>query len=232
MTPARVVPTEMLRWNDLKPLCESPGPCITITLPAFHQGARALPYAIQLKASARTAHEELLLKQTPLEEVERLMDPIVELEEDPEMSVGDERRGDFPLAQRLPPILSNRTSRGRTVVRAVFPRGAASRPAPRRSRLLHSRTESKTSSSAALPRWRLPGRAAPGLGAQECRRSRRFRRARSHAAQPLRIRQIQRLHVRCRVWHRFGTGKGQRTAASLLQSCGQRPIRHSSKASP
>jgi hypothetical protein len=86
--PARAVATEMLRWNDLKPLCESPGPCITITLPTFHHGARALPYATQLKASARTAHEELLLKQTPLEELEALMDPIVELQEDPEMSVG------------------------------------------------------------------------------------------------------------------------------------------------
>ena len=63
MMPARVVPTEMFRWDDLKPLCESPGPCITITLPAFHQGERTLPYAIQLKASARTAHEKLLLKQ-------------------------------------------------------------------------------------------------------------------------------------------------------------------------
>ena len=88
MMPARAVATEMLRWNDLKPLCESPGPCITITLPTFHHGARALPYATQLKASARTAHEELLLKQTPLEELEALMDPIVELQEDPEMSVG------------------------------------------------------------------------------------------------------------------------------------------------
>ena len=86
--PARVVPTEMLRWDDLKPLCESPGPCITITLPAFHHGARALPYAIQLKASARTAHGKLLLKQIPLEEVEELMDPILELEADPEMSAG------------------------------------------------------------------------------------------------------------------------------------------------
>ncbi len=87
MMPVRVVPTEMLHWDDLKPLCESPGPCITITLPAYHQGGRALAYAIQLKASARTAHEELL-KQIAVEEVEALMDPILELEEDPEMSVG------------------------------------------------------------------------------------------------------------------------------------------------
>src|ERR1700693_5543679 len=87
MMPVRVVPTEMLHWDDLKPLCESPGPCITITMPAFQHGARALPYAIQLTASARTAHEELL-KQIALEEVEALMDPILELEEDSEMSVG------------------------------------------------------------------------------------------------------------------------------------------------
>ena len=88
MMPARVVPTEMFRWDDLKALCESPGPCITIALPAFHQGARTLPYSIQLKASVRTAREELLFKQIPQEDVEALMKPILELEEDPEMSVG------------------------------------------------------------------------------------------------------------------------------------------------
>ena len=88
MMPARVAPTETLRWDDVRPLCASPGPCITITLPAFHHDARALPYAIQLKASARTAQEKLLLNQIPLREMEALMDPILALEVDPEMSVG------------------------------------------------------------------------------------------------------------------------------------------------
>jgi hypothetical protein len=51
-----------LYWKDLKPLCVSPGPCITITLPAFHHGAQAVPYSTHLKAAMQIA-QQLLRKQ-------------------------------------------------------------------------------------------------------------------------------------------------------------------------
>jgi len=48
MLPVCEQSAEMLGWKDLKSLCNSPSPCITITLPAYHQGAQTLPYSTQL----------------------------------------------------------------------------------------------------------------------------------------------------------------------------------------
>lgn len=87
MMQTRLFPAVMLYLKDLKPLCASPGPCITVMLPAFHPGAQALPYTTQLKAAARAAEAELL-KQNSREEAEALLAPIRELAEDPEMSEG------------------------------------------------------------------------------------------------------------------------------------------------
>ena len=87
MTPGKGATSPMLYWRDLKPLCASAGPCITITLPAFHHGARALSYSIHLKAAIQTA-KQLLCKQGLSEEGEGLVAPIRELEEDPEMRAG------------------------------------------------------------------------------------------------------------------------------------------------
>jgi hypothetical protein len=75
----------MLYWRDLKPLCAISGPCITITLPAFHHGARALSYSTHLKTGIQTA-KQLLRKQGLSEDGEGLMAPIRDLAEDPEMS--------------------------------------------------------------------------------------------------------------------------------------------------
>lgn len=225
MMRARVLPTEILRWDDLKPLCESPGPCITITLPAFHQGARALPSATQLKASARTAHEELLLKQIPLEEVEALMDPILELEEDPRWGT---RHCDFPFAYGVPTILSARVSRrpdggGRYFhVVSFLDRLCTDREFyilglnQKHIRLLHYLDGDceEVPLPAAIPKN------VEEAGAFDspitC-----FATARPPAnrAAPYPVSRLAQAR----------NGKGQRTAASLLQSCGQRPIRNSQR---
>lgn len=77
----------MLYWRDLKALCASEGPCITITLPAFHHGAQALPYSTHLKAAMQIA-KQLLRKQGFPEDEEELLAPIRGLVENPAMSAG------------------------------------------------------------------------------------------------------------------------------------------------
>jgi hypothetical protein len=84
MLPVHELSGEMLAWKDLKSLCASPSPCITITLPAFHQGAQTLPYATQMKHALRTVQQELF-KQTFLDEAERLIEPLHKLIAAPEM---------------------------------------------------------------------------------------------------------------------------------------------------
>jgi hypothetical protein len=91
MTAGKGVTTKVLYWSDLKPLCASGGPCITITLPAFHHGAQALPHSTNLKAAVRQA-QQLLLKQSLSEEGEGLLAPIRELAEDPEMNASGRAR--------------------------------------------------------------------------------------------------------------------------------------------
>ena len=85
MPPVKELSAEMLSWEHLKLLCASPAPCITITLPAFHQGALALPYAVQLKQALRAIRQEVF-KQTFLDEAERLMEPLRNLPGHPEMN--------------------------------------------------------------------------------------------------------------------------------------------------
>ena len=84
MLPVKELSAEMFAWAHLKLLCASPGPCITITLPAFHQGAQALPYAVQLKQALRAVQQDLL-KQTPSNEAELLMEPLRNLSGLPEL---------------------------------------------------------------------------------------------------------------------------------------------------
>jgi hypothetical protein len=84
MVPVKELPVEMLAWEHLKLLCSSAPPCITITLPAFHQGAQALPYATQLKQALREVQQDLF-KQRFLDEAERLMEPLRRLSGQPEM---------------------------------------------------------------------------------------------------------------------------------------------------
>lgn len=85
MPPVKELSVEMLAWEHLKLLCASPAPCITITLPAFHQGALALPYAVHLKQALRAVRQDLF-KQTFLDEAERMMEPLRSLPGHPEMN--------------------------------------------------------------------------------------------------------------------------------------------------
>jgi len=85
MTPERRMTSSMLYWKDLKSLCASPGPCITITLPAFHHGAQAVPYSTHLKAAMQIAHQ-LLREQDLPEDGGGLVAPIRDLAKNHEMS--------------------------------------------------------------------------------------------------------------------------------------------------
>ncbi len=75
MLPVNELSAVTLTWKDLKSLCASPSPCVTITLPAYHQGAQTLPYATQLKQALRTVQQELF-KQTFFDDAERLIEPL------------------------------------------------------------------------------------------------------------------------------------------------------------
>lgn len=85
MSPVKELSAENLAWEHLNLLCASPAPCITITLPAFHQGALALPYAVQLKQALRAVRQDLF-QQTFLDEAARLMEPLRKLPGNPEMN--------------------------------------------------------------------------------------------------------------------------------------------------
>lgn len=83
--PVHELSAQTLAWQDLKSLCASPSPCMTITLPAFHQGAQTLSYAIQLKQALRNVQQELF-KQTFFDDAERLIAPLRKLIGTPEMN--------------------------------------------------------------------------------------------------------------------------------------------------
>jgi hypothetical protein len=100
MLPVHELSAERLVWNDLQPLCASPSPCITIALPAYHQGAQTLPYATQLKQALRTVQQELF-KQTFLDDAERLIEPLRKLIATPEMN----RSGRDMVIFRSPSLL-------------------------------------------------------------------------------------------------------------------------------
>jgi hypothetical protein len=87
MTPGKELTSNMLYWRDLKPLCASEGPCITITLPAFHRGAQSPPYSTDLKSAIQIATQQLAKQGLP-DGGEGLLAPIRGLVENPEMSAG------------------------------------------------------------------------------------------------------------------------------------------------
>jgi len=82
------VTPNVLRASDLKSLCTHDGPCITITLPAYYLGTRALPYATNLKTAVRVVEQELL-KQDRYEDREQLLAPIHQLAKDLEDCEGE-----------------------------------------------------------------------------------------------------------------------------------------------
>jgi len=85
MTPTASATYKFLGMKDLVPLCASSGPCITITLSAFHPGVQS-PYRVRLKAAVRLARQELA-KQNSFTQVNELLAPLDELANDPEMAI-------------------------------------------------------------------------------------------------------------------------------------------------
>jgi Bacterial archaeo-eukaryotic release factor family 3 len=73
--------TERLTWEELKQVCSSPGPCITILLSSYHPGAQDRSQAVRLKTAIRTA-ADALAGSTPAE-VEGLLRPLHEMASDP-----------------------------------------------------------------------------------------------------------------------------------------------------
>ena len=100
MLPVHELSAARLVWNDLKSLCASPSPCITITLPAYHQGAQTLPYITHLKQALRGVQLDLF-KQTFFDQAERLMEPLRGLIGSPEMH----RSGRDMVIFRSPAVL-------------------------------------------------------------------------------------------------------------------------------
>ena len=81
MESGTAINSSMLHWSDLKSLCAARGPCITISLPAFYHGAKALPYSTNLKSAVRIAEEALLKKGLP-EDAKVLLPPLQTMAEE------------------------------------------------------------------------------------------------------------------------------------------------------
>lgn len=86
MMPTASAPFKFLGMEDLVPLCASTGPCITITLSAFHPGVQST-YRTRLKAAVRLAGQELA-KQNSFSQIDELLAPLDELANDPAMEAG------------------------------------------------------------------------------------------------------------------------------------------------
>lgn len=78
---------ESLNQDFLKEICTSPGPCVTILLPAFRPGASDLPAAERLKTILREAAHELESRRY-LGSVDRFLEPLKKLARSPESLAG------------------------------------------------------------------------------------------------------------------------------------------------
>jgi hypothetical protein len=78
---------EILSMKDLRELCESPGPCITILLGSYHPGTCGPSHAARLKSAIPVVEQELAKQCTPSEFIE-LLEPIRELAACREMAAG------------------------------------------------------------------------------------------------------------------------------------------------
>jgi release factor family 3 len=87
MPTTKVEPAQALNWSELKELCASAGPCITIMLGAHHPGAHTLSYAVRLRNAIRAAGQELP-KFTSPGQMDELLAPLHDLADDPAMSAG------------------------------------------------------------------------------------------------------------------------------------------------
>ncbi len=78
---------ELLVKSSLKPVCTSPGPFITVYLPACHPGASDLPRSPRLKAILRNAAAELERRRY-CGPIDKLLAPFEEIASDPGAMAG------------------------------------------------------------------------------------------------------------------------------------------------
>jgi hypothetical protein len=78
---------ERLSLKELRGLCESTGPCITILLGAYQPGAGGPSHAARLKSAIPVVEQELAKQSTPSEFIE-LLEPLRELASSGEMDAG------------------------------------------------------------------------------------------------------------------------------------------------
>ncbi len=78
---------ETISMKDLRGLCESPGPCITILLGSYHPGAGGPSHAARLKSAIPAVEQELAKQSTPSEFIE-LLEPLRELAASGDLDAG------------------------------------------------------------------------------------------------------------------------------------------------
>ena len=88
MKSSGAITSKILYWNELRSLCAARGPCITITLPAYHHGIGAVPYSTNLQSAVHLA-ERTLVKDDPYQDTEPLLGPLRNLASEFESSAGD-----------------------------------------------------------------------------------------------------------------------------------------------
>jgi len=87
MPTIKVEPAQALNWRELKELCASAGPCITIMLSAHHPGAHTLSYAVRLRNAIRAASQDLREFISP-GQMDELLAPLHDLADEPVMGAG------------------------------------------------------------------------------------------------------------------------------------------------
>ena len=87
MQPAKIGSPGTLSRAELKEICVSTGPCLTILLPAYHPGAQDLSHGVRLKKLLRELTADLS-GWTPAAEIAELMAPLDLLVDDPAMNAG------------------------------------------------------------------------------------------------------------------------------------------------
>ncbi len=83
---SEVLNMKVLNMKDLRRLCAAPGPCITITLSAYHPGVQP-SYGDRLKGAIRLAEQELA-KLKDFKQINELLVPLHALVDEPDMKAG------------------------------------------------------------------------------------------------------------------------------------------------
>lgn len=88
MTEAKLLEMEPLQLEKLRDLISSPGPCVTVMLPAYRPGELAQSHAALIKSAVQDAARQLEELCIPESVVKNLLAPLQQLAEDPHLSAG------------------------------------------------------------------------------------------------------------------------------------------------